>query len=129
MPTEHEIIAAHYAASDAGDIDGMLAPLTPTTRWTEAAGFVCGGTYLGPAAVREHVFERIAREFDDYAFRLESLLDAGEAQVGVGTYTGVCRATGKGFRARVTHVWHLADGRVTSFEQFVDSAEVAAAMH
>lgn len=128
MATNHEIIAAHYAASDAGDLAGMLAPLTPTTRWTESEGFVCGGTYIGPDAVREHVFERIAREFDDYVFTLESLLDAGEAQIGVGTYTGIAKATGKPFRARVTHVWHLEDGRVRDFEQFVDSVPVAASM-
>ncbi|QAY63712.1 nuclear transport factor 2 family protein [Xylanimonas allomyrinae] len=124
MPTHHEIIAAHYAASAVGDLEGMLAPLTESTLWTEAAGLPSAGTYQGPDEVRTHVFEAIAREFDRYAFTLESLLDAGDAQVAVGTYTGTHRKTGKSFTARVAHVWRLEDGKAVTFEQIVDSVPV-----
>ncbi|PUB32029.1 hypothetical protein C8K30_101549 [Promicromonospora sp. AC04] len=128
MTTNHDIVAAHYAASDAGDLDGMLAPLSETSRWTEAAGFPRAGTYTGPDEVRKNVFEAIGRDFDEYRFILEELLDAGPVQVGIGTYTGTYRATGKSFTARVAHVWHLRDGEVVTFEQIVDSAVVRDAM-
>jgi uncharacterized protein len=48
--------------------------------------------------------------------------------VAVGTYAGVFRATGRAMTARVAHVWHVRDERVTRFEQIVDSVPVAAAM-
>ncbi|WP_340682268.1 nuclear transport factor 2 family protein [Amycolatopsis coloradensis] len=123
-----DIIAAHYAASDRGDLAGMLAPLGPGTTWTEAAGFPYAGTYTGPGEVRDNVFGAIAREWDGYTFTLGDLFDAGDAVIGIGTYEGKHRGTGRSFTARVAHVWKFADGKVTSFEQIVDSVPVVNAM-
>ncbi|WP_410620937.1 nuclear transport factor 2 family protein [Amycolatopsis sp. cmx-8-4] len=122
-----DVIRAHYDASDRGDLPGMLAPLGPDTTWTEAAGFPYAGTYTGPDEVQQHVFEAIGRDWDGYRFTLADLLDAGDTVVGVGTYTGTHRGTGKSFTARVAHVWRFAAGAVASFEQIVDSAPVVAA--
>lgn len=122
-----DVIRAHYDASDRGDLPGMLAPLGPGTTWTEAAGFPYAGTYTGPGEVQEHVFEAIGRDWDGYRFTLADLLDAGETVVGVGTYTGTHRHTGKSFTARVTHLWRFDGEAVVSFEQIVDSAPVVAA--
>lgn len=121
MSKNYDVIAAHYAASDRSDIDGMLAPLTAETRWTEMAGFPYAGTYVGPQAVIEGVFKRIGAEWKAYNFDLESLLDAGDSIVSVGTYTGVFKATGKAMTARVVHVWSMQDGKVVNFEQFTDT--------
>ncbi|TDC83805.1 nuclear transport factor 2 family protein [Micromonospora sp. KC606] len=129
MATNHEIITEHYAASDAGDLAGMLAPLTQETRWTEAAGFPCAGTYVGPDAVAENVFDALQKMFDGFTLRVDEVVDAGEVQIGIGTYTGTYRATGKAFRARVAHIWRLADGKVISFEQITDTLMVDRCMH
>jgi ketosteroid isomerase-like protein len=122
-----DVIRAHYAASDRGDLPGMLAPLGPETTWTEAAGFPYAGTYTGPDEVREHVFEAIGRDWDGYRFTLADLLDAGDTVIGVGTYTGTHRRTGKSFTARVVHLWRFDGASVAGFEQIVDSAPVVAA--
>ncbi|HBF46615.1 MAG TPA: ketosteroid isomerase, partial [Shewanella frigidimarina] len=45
-----------------------------------------------------------------------------------GTYSGTNKATGRYFKARVAHLWTLKDGKVISFEQFVDSKTVCDAM-
>lgn len=116
-----EIIRAHYAASDAGDLAGMLTPLADSVRWTEAAGFPYAGTYVGPQAVAEHVFERIQAEWDDYTLTIDEVVDGGDTVVGIGTYSGTYRETGRFFAARVAHVWRLEAGRVTGFEQFTDT--------
>lgn len=129
MPTNHEIITAHYAASAAGDIEDMLAPLTEDTRWTEAEGFPCAGTYVGPDAVAENVFGALQKMFDGYTLSVDEVVDAGEVQIGIGTYSGTYRDTGKAFRARVAHIWRLADGKVTSFEQITDTLMVDRCMH
>ena len=122
-----DVIRAHYDASDRGDLAGMLAPLGPDTRWTEAAGFPYAGTYIGPDEVRSGVFEAIGRDWDGYRFTLDELLDAGDTVIGVGTYIGTHRRTGRSFTARVAHLWRFDAGKVASFEQFVDSAPVVAA--
>jgi uncharacterized protein len=123
-----DVIDAHYAASDRGDLPGMLAPLGHDTKWTEAAGFPYAGTYTGPDEVRVNVFEAIARDWDDYSFTLERLLEAGDTVVGLGTYRGTNRESGKAFTARVAHVWRFDGEDLVSFEQIVDSAPVVAAM-
>ena len=128
MPTNLEIIKAHYAASDTKDLAAMLAPVTATTRWTEMAGFPCAGTFIGPDAVVENVFMVIGAAWDGYMLKVDRLIDGGDTIVGVGTYTGTFRATGKSMTARVTHVWDMKDGKVVQFEQFTDTALVAAAM-
>ncbi|MFJ4997753.1 nuclear transport factor 2 family protein [Microbacterium sp. NPDC088619] len=123
-----DIIAEHYAASDRGDLDGMLAPLAADVSWTEAAGFPYAGTYLGPDAVAAGVFQRIQDEWDDYTVAIDEVIDGGDVVVGIGTYSGTYRATGRFFAARVAHVWRLNDRRVVAFEQFTDTELVNRAL-
>lgn len=123
-----DIIREHYAASDRGDLDGMLAPLAEDVRWTEAAGFPYAGTYTGPQAVAENVFARLQEDWDDYTLAIDELVDGGDVVVGIGTYSGTHRGTGRFFAARVAHVWRLRDGRVTAFEQFADTEMVNRAL-
>jgi ketosteroid isomerase-like protein len=123
-----DVIRAHYAAGERGDLLGMLAPLGPKTQWTEAPGFPYAGTYTGPEEVRHRVFEAIRRDWDSFRFALADLLDAGDTVAGVGTYTGTHRRTGKSFTARVAHLWRFDGSELSSFEQIVDSAPVAAAV-
>ena len=126
--TNADIIRAHYAASDRGDLDGMLAPLAADVRWTEAAGFPYAGTYVGPDAVAENVFARLQEEWDDYAIAVDEVIDGGDTVVGIGTYSGTHTRTGRFFVARVAHVWRLENGEVVAFEQFTDTEMVARAL-
>lgn len=127
MSTNLDIIKAHYAASDRGDLEGMLAPLASDARWTEMAGFPYAGTYVGPDEVRAGVFVRIGTEWEGYTATVDELLDAGDTIIGLGVYAGIHRATGEHFSARVAHVWRLSDGKVVAFEQFTDTLLVARA--
>jgi len=124
----YHAIKAHYAGSDAKDLAAMMAPITPRTAWTEMAGFPYAGTYVGPDAIVAGVFKRIGEDWEAYTFTLEKLVDGGATIVGIGTYSGTCRKTGKQMRARVVHVWEMQDGSAVSFEQFTDTKLVAAAM-
>ena len=123
-----DIVAAHYAASGRGDIAGMMADVAPDVQWTEMAGFPCAGTWIGPQQVAENVFQVLGQEWIGYRFDLESLIDGGDHVVGIGHYSGTYRKTGRSMRARVAHVWRLAEGRIVAFEQFTDTLLVARAM-
>lgn len=124
----YDAIKAHYAGSDAKDLAAMMAPLTSGTAWTEMAGFPYAGTYVGPDAVIAGVFKRIGEDWDGYTFALEKLVDGGTTIVGIGTYSGTYKTTGRPMTARVVHVWEMQDGKAVSFEQFTDTKRVAAAM-
>jgi uncharacterized protein len=122
------IVRDHYAASARGDLQAMMADVSPQVRWTEMQGFPCAGTWIGPQAVADNVFAVLGAQWDGYRFELERLVDAGETIVGIGSYRGTFRATGKPMQARVAHVWQLQDGRIVAFEQFTDTLLVRAAM-
>jgi ketosteroid isomerase-like protein len=128
MKTTYELVKAHYEANDRGDLAGMVADIAVNCRWTEMDGFPCAGTYVGAEAIVENVFKALGASFDGYTFTLERLLDAGDAAVGIGTYTGTYKATGKSFTARVVHVWGGSGGKIRSFEQFTDTLRVAESM-
>ena len=129
MRTAYDVVKAHYEANDRKDLAGMVADIAPDCRWTEMSGFPCAGTYIGPQAVVDNVFKVLGAQFDDYTFSLERLLDAGAEAVGIGTYTGTHKRTGRQFSARVVHVWQVRDGKVVAFEQFTDTFRVVEAMH
>lgn len=128
MSTPLRAIQDHYAASATGDLAGMLAPLSPAVRWTEMAGFPYAGTYVGPEAVRENVFDRIGKEWAGYRAVPEHFVSAGQEVVAFGTYSGTYRASGKAMVARFVHHWTFADGVVVRFEQYVDTHLVVSAL-
>lgn len=128
MPGNLQIITDHYAASQRKDLPAMLACLADDVQWTEMAGFPCAGTHVGAEQVVQKVFAVLGAEWEGFDFRLERLVDGGDTIVGIGEYSGTYRKTGKRMRARVTHVWQLAGGKVRRFEQFTDTLLVARAM-
>ena len=128
MTTNIDIVRAHYAASAQGNVDAMMADVSPQVRWTEMAGFPCAGTWVGPQAVVDNVFAVLGRDWIGYRFELQNLVDGGDQVVGVGTYHGTFRTTGKEVQARVAHVWKLQDGKIVAFEQFTDTLFVRQAM-
>ncbi|CAM5625836.1 hypothetical protein MAUB1S_10674 [Mycolicibacterium aubagnense] len=127
MSKNYEAIKAHYAGSDSKDLAAMMAPITDRTAWTEMAGFPYAGTYVGTVAIIEGVFKRIGDEWEGYTFTLERLVDGGSTILGIGTYSGTYKRTGKPMKARVVHVWDVEDGKVLRFEQFTDTKLVAQA--
>ncbi|MDQ2138033.1 nuclear transport factor 2 family protein [Alcaligenaceae bacterium B3P038] len=123
-----QIIGDHYAASARADIATMMVDVADDVRWIEMAGFPCAGVWVGPQAVVNNVFAVLGREWQDYRFELDRLIDGGDQIVGVGAYIGIYRATGKPMLARATHVWTLRNAKIVAFEQFTDTLLVARAM-
>ncbi len=128
MRSAYDVVKSHYDANARRDIEGMLADITPATEWIEMAGFPCAGTYHGPEAIVKNVFMALGTQFDDYTFKLERLLDAGDHAVAIGDYSARHKQSGKAMTARVVHVWKVSGGKVQRFEQFTDTLLVAQAM-
>jgi len=127
--TNLEIVRSTYEGANAEENGRALQQyLAPDARWTEAAGFPYAGTYVGFEAIKTNVFARLGSEWDNYHTEIEGYAEGPEVVIAYGTYKGTYRATGKYMEARVAHVWKLREGRIESFEQFVDSHTVQAAL-
>jgi ketosteroid isomerase-like protein len=102
--------------------------ITNETQWTEAAGFPYAGTYQGFDEIEKKVFVRLGCEWNGYNFAVEDYVAAGDKVFAYGSYSGTNKATGKFFKARVAHLLILKEGKIISFEQFVDSKTVSDVM-
>ena len=126
--TNLEIIKSTYEGKTSEENGINLAKyVAANISWTEAKGFPYAGTYIGLENVTKNVFSRLGSEWIDYKFTPEDYVAADDKVVAYGTYTGTYKLTGKAFAARVAHVWKLKDGKIISFEQFVDSKMVTEA--
>jgi len=124
MATNPELVRNLYDALARGDVPTVLAGLDPGVEWTEAEGIPYRGTYIGPEAVLNGVFARLATEWDGFQVTPREHIDGGDQVVTLGRYAGAYKATGKAFEADFAHVWTLRDGKVIRFRQYVDSALV-----
>lgn len=129
-PTSNlEIVQGLYAALGQGDGDRVLEILDPQVEWIQNEGFPGGGRFVGAETVFEKVFNRLADEWEDWGAEVGRWLaaDDDDSVVALGAYRGTCRKTGKSMRAAFAHVYWLHDGRIVRFEQYADTAKVAAA--
>ena len=72
---------------------------------------------------------KLGAEWDGtFAVHPKDFHDAGDTVVVEARYSGTYTATGKELDAQVCHVWKLRDGKVTSFQQFVDTGQMQSVM-
>ena len=127
MSRNTDLIRSIYAAFAAGDMPAVLDALAPDVVWNEAENFPYAdhAPYHGPEAVLTGVFARLGSEWDGFAAIPQEYLDAGDTIVALGRYGGIYKATGKPIDAQMVHVWRIADGKVTGFQQYTDTLQAA----
>jgi hypothetical protein len=118
-------VIALYDAFGKGDIPSVLNALAPDIEWREAENFIYadGNPYVGPNAVLEGVFMRIATEWNGFTVSPEGVLDAGETIIGHGYYSGTYKQNDKQVRAQFAHFFTFREGKVTRFQQYTDTAQ------
>ena len=124
------VIRGMYDAFATGNIPVIIAALDPQIEWWEAENFIYAdrNPYVGPSAVLEGVFGRIADEWEGFAVSPEGILDAGDTVVGHGYYSGTYKANGASVRAQFAHHFTFRDGKVVKFQQYTDTAQFARAV-
>ena len=123
------LVRGIYDSFAAGDVPAVLGAMSPDIVWNEAENFPLAdrNPYVGPDAIVQGVFARLAEQWDGFGVEVDELLDAGDAVIALGHYRGSYRATGKPIRAQLAHVWRIADGKAASFQQYTDTLQVARA--
>lgn len=121
-----EVIKGLYEAFATGNVPAVLGAFDPNISWTEAAGFMYGGTYVGPNAVLENVFMRLGTEWEGFAAVPAKIIDGGDGNVAAfGTYSGKFLKSGKSVSVPFAHEWELRDGKVVKFNQHTDTLVIA----
>lgn len=118
-----DVIRGMYAAFSKGDIPSVLGAMTADVVWNEAENFIYAdkNPYVGPEAILHGVFARLGGEWNGFAVKEEDIIDGGDSVVSTGRYVGTFKATGKSINAQFVHVWKFKNGKVASFQQYVDT--------
>jgi ketosteroid isomerase-like protein len=126
-----DVVRGMYEAFGRGDIEAVLASFDPQIEWREAESNPyepSGKPWIGPDAIVENLFMKLAQEWDAFTVSPRDFYDAGEAVIVEGRYSGSYKATGKSIDAQFCHVIEVREGKVTSFQQYLDTARMQDAM-
>lgn len=123
--TNGEIIKGLYDAFAAGDVPSVLGAFAANISWTEAEGFMYGGTYDGPNGILENVFMRLGTEWEGFAAVPSKIVDGNDGNVAAfGTYSGKFLQTARSMSVPFAHDWELIDGKVVKFRQHTDTSVI-----
>lgn len=120
-----------YDSFAKGDVEAVLSMMSKDIEWNEAENFPYddGNPYIGPDAILNGVFARLAEEWE--YFKLADLLVMGMENnmvLGTGRYQAKHKKTGKEINAQMAHLWHLKNGKVIRFQQYADTKQVSEAV-
>jgi ketosteroid isomerase-like protein len=123
------IVQGLYDAFARGDVDAVLGTFDPNIEWREAESFIYaeGNPYVGPQAVLQGVFGRIAGDWDNFRVELQEALPTPDGAVTLGRYSGTYKATGRAVHAQFAHVWKVRGGKISGFQQYTDTAQFSRA--
>ena len=116
-----------YTAFGRGDIQAVLGAFDPKIEWREAEGNPyqpSGKPWIGPNVILESLFMRLSGEWDAFTVHPARFHEAGDTIVVEGRYRGAFKGGPKKLDAQFCHVWKVRDGKVASFQQYVDTAQL-----
>ena len=121
-----EFVQSLYQAFGRGDVPFILSRLADDVDWIFEGPAILpfAGKRRGPAQVMQF-FQALATTQTNQKLTMETLVGQGDVVVGIGRYAATVKATGKSFDARVAHYFVIANGKVTRFEDIVDTAAMA----
>ena len=71
-----------------------------------------------------NLFEKMGDDWAEFAVRPSLFHDAGSVVTVEARYVAEHRGTGKALDCQVCHVWTLEEGKITKFQQYVDTAQM-----
>ena len=110
-----------------GDIPSVLGSMSPDIQWHQAESnpyMPSGEAWVGPDAVMNNLFMRLGAEWDGFAVHPHSFHGAGDSVIVEGRYSGTYKPTGKSMDTQFCHVWDVKEGKLTRFQQYVDTAKL-----
>lgn len=127
-PNNLNVVNAAYSAFAQGDVPAVLATFDEKIVWNEAEGneYADNNPYIGPDAVANGVFGRVVSDWDGFTLKNIELHEMSNNQVlATLRYNGTNKKTKKAIDAQVAHLWTLKNGKITAFQQYVDTKQLA----
>jgi len=122
-----DIVADLYGAFGRGDIEAVLGAMDPEIHWYEAESnpyMPSGEPWVGPDAVLNNLLVKLGEDWEEFHVTPNTVHDAGDVIVVEARYTGRHGGTGRPLDAQVCHIWTVKDGKITKFQQYVDTAKL-----
>jgi ketosteroid isomerase-like protein len=124
--TNSAVVQRMYAAFNSGDIQTLLANVTPDAEWVNSGPSTV--TYFGDFSGRiADFFQAIGGSVTAGSVTIDRYIVAGDTVVTEGRYRGTARNTQVNIDAPIAHIFTLRDGKVTSWKGYGDTAAVVAA--
>jgi uncharacterized protein len=125
-----KVVQAGYAAFGSGNIPALLDLLDDSISWEGTRGaspkIPTAGVKHGKAAVAQF-FKDLAENETFHSFEPRKFVAQGDTVVCLGHYDSTHNKTRKKISTDWVMVFTLANGKITKFEEFSDSAAVNAA--
>jgi hypothetical protein len=119
------LVKRAYETMMTGDIESFLKLLDADVEWHMPAmeDVPFAGVRYGHNGVRE--FARLLNESHEVVeFLPEQFIEQGKIVVVLGRFTMRVRATGRKVASDWAHAWTISDGKITYFQEYVDTAAV-----
>ena len=119
-----------YDSFGRGDIPAVLGTMSPDIRWSQAESnpyMPSGEAWVGQEEVLS-LFMKLGTEWEGFTVHPKSFHGAGDSVIVEGRYTGTYKATGTSMDAQFCHVWDAKGGKVTRFQQYLDTAKLQTVM-
>lgn len=121
-----QVVRDAYAAFQRGDIQNVLDSLADDVEWVSVPVEPLAGTYRGPGEVASF-FQKVGENFEFSRFEPQEFVAQGDRVVVLGHYTATVRSTGRELDSDWAMAFTLSDGKVSRFQEYNDTAAVAAA--
>ena len=86
------------------------------------------GAWRGKQQIVQEFFAVAGPEWQSWTIGVEQTIEAPDAVIVEGRYTGLYKPTGRRMDVQVCHVWRFRGDRVASFHQYVDTAALRRVM-
>jgi ketosteroid isomerase-like protein len=114
-----DVIRSVYDAFESRDMDGMMQNIDDDVQVVATEGLPWSGIYNGQAGFEE--FIRRIEDHVNFSLDTEELLDSGSSVAQIGRINGQVHATRSSFDLREIHIWGLREGKVVSFQNYIDT--------
>jgi uncharacterized protein len=111
-----------FAAGDAAAILGVFADDVEFRLAEHHPYRGSAGAWRGKQEIAQEFFAVAGPEWQSWTIGVEQTVEAPDAVIVEGRYTGLYKPTGRRMDVQVCHVWRFRGGRVASFHQYVDTA-------
>ena len=124
-----KLVQQFYAAFTRGDIDGVVSTLADDVTWV-----IPGPQDIVPIAGRRQGHEQVVQAIAKFAemqaaeqFELRGFVAQGDKVIALGHYRFRVKSTGHSYESNFVHAFTIQKGKVSHFEEYLDTHAWAAA--